>query len=224
VSEAIPSYFDDPIAAQKLRTEALSWLGTPWREYYQDKIAEGRAELAAAGIDISKLDVKGPGGGIDCVGLVSEIFSRIGATPQWNFPRSPADYQSHSLGDKILDWLRGKASSSSSSIDPQSELLASVFTELEIPDAVKDPKADTPRDFFKPGDILVMRHGSLFHLPVIYDKELHFVNALPPPRGVTEGTIQDSTYSIHLVAAFRLRPDAQRPKAANRATETESSP
>jgi hypothetical protein len=84
-------------------------------------------------------------------------------------------------------------------------MLGQILIELEIPDAVTDPKADTPRNFFKPGDILVMRHGALFHMPVIVDNDLHFVNAIPR-MGVIEGTIQDSSYSSHLVAVFRLKP------------------
>jgi len=192
-----PSYFDDPAHAEKLQAEALSWIGTPFREYYQDLVESGRAELAALGVDTSKMDVKG--GGIDCIGLDQEIFFRIGATRKWNFPRTPADYQSHQTGDKILDWLRGKAD------NPQSKLLCALFVELEIPEAVTDPRMECPRNFFKPGDLLAMRHGGLFHMPIIYDHDLHFVNAIPR-RGVVRGTIQDSTYANHLVAVFRLKP------------------
>jgi cell wall-associated NlpC family hydrolase len=196
--QSTPSYFDDPIAAKKLRDEALSWIGTPFRQYYQQDLEAGRAKFGAA---VAALDVKGLGGGIDCVGLVQEIFTRSGATQKWIFPRTSADYQSHQLGEKILDWLRGKAA------DPQSEMLGQILVELKIPDAVKDPDAETPRDFFKPGDILVMKHGALFHMPVIVDNDLHFVNAVPR-LGVIEGTIQDSSYSTHLVAAFRLKPQS----------------
>jgi cell wall-associated NlpC family hydrolase len=213
-----PSYFDDPVAAQKLYNEATSWIGTPFREYYEQHMEAGRAELRKLGIlsdsadsasSLSSLDVKGPGGGIDCIGLDQEIFYRIGATEKWNFQRTPADYQSHQLGEKVLDWLRGKGRSGGSpDIDPQSKRLAELLVELEIPDAVTDSDADTPRDFFKPGDILVMKHGSLFHMPVIIDDDLHFVNALPR-LGVIEGTIQDSSYSSHLVAVFRLKPKAK---------------
>jgi cell wall-associated NlpC family hydrolase len=183
---AAPSYFDDPRAAHKLREEALSWIGTPFREYYQQDVPEGT-------------DLKGMGGGIDCIGLVQEIMCRTGATDRFLFARAPSDYQSHQLGMKILDWMRGRAD------DPQSKTLGEILLELEFPDTITDPRAETPRDFFRPGDILVMQHGSLFHLPVIYDNDLHFVNAIPR-LGVVEGTIQDSTYSKHLVAVFRLKP------------------
>ena len=189
------SYFDDSRAALALRQEALSWLGTPFREYYQEELATLRREFPKE----MGIDPKGPGGGIDCIGLLQEIFVRIGASEQFLFKRDPSDYQSHQTGEKILDWLRGKAD------DPQSKRLKEILVELEIPKAVTDPLAETPRDFFAPGDILVMQHGSLFHLPVIYDDDLHFVNALPR-RGVIEGTIQDSSYNQHLVAVFRLKP------------------
>jgi cell wall-associated NlpC family hydrolase len=187
-----PSYFDDAKAALALRLEALSWLGTPFREYYQDQIEAGK-------FPDQVIELKGAGGGIDCIGLVQEVFSRIGASDKFVFVREAADYQSHQTGQKILDWLRGKAD------DPQSGTLAKILVELAIPKEVTDPLSETPRDFFKPGDILVMQHGSLFHMPVIYDDDLHFINALPR-LGVTEGTIQDSSYSKHLVAVFRLRP------------------
>jgi cell wall-associated NlpC family hydrolase len=190
--EEAGSYFDEPLAARKLRQEALSWVGTPFREYYQEEIEAHRTKNPGRAFDLK-------GGGIDCIGLVQEIYARTGAAEHFIFKREAADYQSHQLGEKILDWLRGKVD------DPQSKRLSELFIELEIPDAVKDPFVETPRDFFKPGDILVMQHGSLFHMPVLYDDELHFVNALPR-LGVTEGTIQDSTYSKHLVAAFRLKP------------------
>jgi cell wall-associated NlpC family hydrolase len=186
-----PSYFDDARAARKLREEAFSWIGTPFREYYQQDVEKLRKE--------TDIELKGMGGGIDCIGLVQEVFARTGASEHFVFKRESSDYQAHNLGEKILDWLRGKVD------DPQSKTLASILVELEIPEAVTDRDKETPRDFFKPGDILVMQHGSLFHMPVIYDDELHFVNSIPR-RGVVEGTIQDSTYSKHLVAAFRLKP------------------
>jgi cell wall-associated NlpC family hydrolase len=179
------SYFDDPLQAQKLHKEAISWLGTPFAEC---PFLPGK-----------RCDLKGMGGGIDCIGLAQEIFSRIGATEEFVFPRSAADYQSNQLGQKVLTWLRGGADT------PESKRLREILVELQIPSAVTDPVADTPRDFFKPGDILVMRKKGLFHMPVIYDEGLHFVNALPR-RGVIEGTVQDSSYSVHLVAAFRLKP------------------
>ena len=181
-----PSYFDDKANAKALYDEARSWIGTPFREFYQQNIDVG-------------VRMKGIGGGIDCIGLIQQILYAVGATDHFVFKREAADYQSHQLGEKVLDWLRGKVD------DPQSKKLAAIFVELQIPDAVTEPTAITPRDFFKPGDICVLKHGSLFHMPIIIDDDLHFVNSLPR-LGVIEGTIQDSTYSRHLVAVFRLKP------------------
>jgi hypothetical protein len=177
-------FFDDPNSAARLKAEALSWLGTPFREvYFADAIPP---------------NVKGIGGGIDCVGLVQSIMHRIGATQEFFFSRSPADYQPHQSGEKILDWLRGKID------DPQSKRLAEIMVEITLPAHFASTQGIMPRDFFKPGDVCVLRHGSLFHLPIIIDHELRFVNALPRV-GVIEGTMQDSTFSSHLVAVFRLR-------------------
>src|SRR5215472_1431183 len=190
-----PSYFDDPAAARALYLEAMSWVGTPFAQYYQMDPPEG--------VEMPKPDLKGMGGGIDCIGLVQEIMHRIGASEEFVFKREPADYQAaNATGEKILDWLRGKID------NPQSRRLKEILVELEIPEVAKDPYAETPRDFFKPGDILVLRHFSLFHMPVIIDADLHFVNAIPRV-GVIEGTIQDSTFSRHLVAAFRLKPNSK---------------
>jgi len=183
-----PSYFDDGRKALALRKEALSWVGTPFAECYQEEIP-----------NMPTRDLKGATGAIDCVGLVEHIFYNIGASDQFSFKREAADYQSHRTGEKILDYLRGKDD------DPQSARLSAILVELQIPETVTEQHAVTPRDFFKPGDILVLQHGSLFHMPVIYDDDLHFVNALPR-LGVIEGTIQDYSYSQHLVAVFRLRP------------------
>jgi cell wall-associated NlpC family hydrolase len=182
-----PSYFDNQIAASKLRKEALSWIGTPFRE------------LTGIDKDADLNDLKGPGGGIDCIGLVHQIFYRIEATHKWTFPRELSDYNYNDLGGRFLQWLRGEID------DPRSKMLAQILTELKVPDAVTEIDAECPRDFFKPGDVLVLKHASLYHMPVIYDNDLHFINALPR-IGVVEGTIQDSTYSSHLVAVFRLKP------------------
>jgi hypothetical protein len=188
-----PSYFDDARAAMRLKKEALTWIGTPFTEYFQQDMEKPMPSMPK-GVN---RDVKGAG--IDCIGLVQEIMYRIGATDKFMFRRESADYQSHQTGDKVLQWLRGKVD------DPQSKRLAEILVELDIPDAVAEVHSTTPLDFFKPGDILVLRHGGLFHIPIIIDDGLNFVNAIPR-MGVIEGTIQDSTFSKHLVAAFRLKP------------------
>jgi hypothetical protein len=192
--DSVPSYFDDEAAATKLREEALSWIDTPFREYYQQELERISKETGQT------FDVKGMGGGIDCIGLLQEVFARTGASDKFVFPRSPADYQSHQTGDKILDWFRGKVD------DPQSWKLAEILTELELPAGLTNTDLVTPRDFFKTGDIVILRKWSLFHLPLIIDENFHFVNAIPR-MGVIEGTIQDSTFRRYIVAVFRLKPN-----------------
>jgi cell wall-associated NlpC family hydrolase len=202
-SPLTPSYFDDPLSAKKLYDEASSWIGTPFREYYEQDIEAGRKELAVL-MPHFVIDVKGPAGGIDCIGFVQEVFYRIGAVDKFTFHRDPADYQSHQLGEKVLDWLRGKQD------DNQSKLLAAILTEIELPGS---DLPEIPDNFCKPGDILVLRHGPLFHLPVIIDHARHFLNALPR-LGVVQGTIQDHTFARHLQAIFRMRPTPEMTKAA----------
>jgi len=71
-----------------------------------------------------------------------------------------------------------------------------------VPSPTSSPRV-THRDrlLFEIGTIARAHGGE----PVIVDRDLHFVNAIPR-LGVIEGTIQDSSYSSHLVAAFRLKP------------------
>ena len=130
------------------------------------------------------------GGGIDCIGLVQEIYVAGRRDRQIRFcpcfRRLPV-----ALRWATRSWTGCAGRWTIRRVKPRGNPL-----ELEIPEDFKDPQAATPRDFFKPGDILVMKHGSLFHMPLIYDDDLHFVNAIPR-RGVTEGTIQDTTSTQH---------------------------
>ncbi|MBA2585693.1 MAG: hypothetical protein H0U99_04340 [Chthoniobacterales bacterium] len=130
---------------------------------------------------------KGAAGGVDCVGLCEEILRVAGAVDRFTFPRTSADYQGHAFGDRLLQWMRGEID------DPQSKVLKKRFVEF-------GPKDHT----YMPGDLLVLRHFELFHLPIIIDERRHFVNALPR-LGVVRGTIQDSSYNAHLVAIFRAK-------------------
>src|SRR5207237_366875 len=108
-----------------------------------------------------------------------------------------ADYQSSQLGDKVLTWLRGQEN------DDQSHLLGLIFDEITIPaHGPNDPPI--PASFFLTGDLLIMKNGGLFHMPVVVDNERHFVNALPR-LGVVEGTVQDFSFNQYLVAVFRLK-------------------
>jgi hypothetical protein len=163
-------FFEDSAHCAALLAEAESWIGTPFMPFSK---------------------AKGKFGGIDCVGLAEEIMRNVGASPEFHFPRTSADYQGHAFGDRILEYFRGTGP------DPQSALVAARVVELLVIDG-------EPVDDPMPGDLLVLRHGELFHLPIVIDSERHFVNALPR-LGVVRGTLQDSTFKSHFIAMFRVR-------------------
>lgn len=168
--------FDDAAAVQRLRTEAASWLGTPFWP---------------------KSKAKGPAGGIDCVGLVEEILGAAGVAGdrKFEFPRSTADYQSHRTELRVLKYLRGQIAD-----DPQSTALAAMFEELGLP---AGNLCNLPADRFMPGDLIVLRQGGQFHIPIILEGR-EFIHCARP-FGVAIGDIHDPTYSTHLDAHFRAR-------------------
>jgi cell wall-associated NlpC family hydrolase len=63
---------------------ALSWQGTPFR-------------LASA--------AKGPGGGVDCAGLVMAVFAEVGMVMQERLPHVDPHHASHNKRSFIIDWL-----------------------------------------------------------------------------------------------------------------------
>jgi cell wall-associated NlpC family hydrolase len=177
-------FFSDPHRAAHLGVEAHSWDKTPFREWSK---------------------AKGPGGGIDCVGLCEEIMLAVGAAPAFTFPRAEGDYQSHTIEEKILGYLRGHDKEGNPIDDPQSAILTARFAEVEVPEFEGNP----PPDFFMPGDLVLLRQGNpegtggLFHMPImVYGRR--FINCLPR-IGVTWGTMQDSTFNRHFIAMFRAR-------------------
>lgn len=186
--------FNDPTLCANLLTVADSWVGTPWYPYSR---------------------AKGAAGGIDCVGLVEEIMLEVGAAPEFSFPRTSADYDYGSpvaepgdasgtedigLEGKVLDYLRGNAKFEDGDTVPASAALAAMCVEIDLPDL----SGDIPDDLFMPGDIVIMRHGGLFHLGVVLDDELHFISCLPRLR-TRKSTLQDSTFKKHIVNLFRLQ-------------------
>lgn len=169
-------FFDDAEAVQRLRNAFAEWRGTPFRPFSR---------------------AKGEGGGIDCVGFAEELLHAAGAVEKFTFPRSSADYQGNAelRAAKVLRYLRGEIED-----DAQSAELARRFAELELPvERVTNPNGL----LFQPGDLLVLQHGSMFHLPVTLDGR-RFAHCAYP-NGVDEGNIHDPTFSRHLVAHFRAR-------------------
>lgn len=166
-------YFEDAEAVQRLRKAAAEWLGTPFRPFSR-----------AIGSD----------GGIDCVGLAEELMVAAGAVRagDFAFARSAADYQSARLELRVLKVLRGQAAD-----DPQSRRLAAIFTELRLP---ADRENIHPA-IFMPGDLIVLRQGGQFHIPVMLG-DRQFVHCSAHSR-VAYGDLHDPTYSQHIDAAFR---------------------
>jgi hypothetical protein len=176
-------FFEDPSAVARLRAEAASWIGTP---YYKFSCVKGRD------------------GGVDCAGLLKPLYVAAGLAAHYLaagfdflFARSDADYQSHRTELRILQLLRGEVAS-----DPQSIALSELFAEIALP---KDKAAlsNLAPERFMPGDLLVLRSGGQFHLPVMLNGT-RFIHCFRP-YGVLEGDIHDPTYSKPLDAHFRPR-------------------
>jgi cell wall-associated NlpC family hydrolase len=99
-------FFDDPDRVIALHDEALSWIGTPFREYSK---------------------AKGKAGGVDCVNLCECMLTAVGVggAKRFSFPATPMDYSMHCDRSVILEFLRGQAK------DRQSKRLAKIFVELD---------------------------------------------------------------------------------------------
>jgi cell wall-associated NlpC family hydrolase len=138
---------------------------------------------------------KGRSGGVDCVGLAEALMVACGVIKPFTFPRIHADYQSHGTREKVLDYLRGKSK------DSQSAQVAARFAEITIPEF----RDNLPSEILMPGDLLILRSGSLFHMPIVLEGR-RFIHCLRP-AGVTEGNIHDTSFSRHLVALFRARSE-----------------
>lgn len=175
--------------------------------FFEDAAAVQRLRNAAAEWNPTPFRpfsrAKGPGGGIDCVGFVEELMVAAGAVEPFAFPRTDADYQSNRTPLRILHYLRGEERD-----DPQSKRLAAIFAELRLP----EEKDNLHPDIFMPGDLLVLRDGGQIHIPVML-RGRRFTHCARP-EGVAEGNLHDTTFSKHLVAAFRARAVKVRSKKA----------
>jgi cell wall-associated NlpC family hydrolase len=166
-------HFDNAEPRQLLCNAAAEWLHTPFRPFSRAK-----------GID----------GGIDCIGLVEEMMIAAGVVQHGDFAfdRASADYQSNRLELRVLKMLRGAYPD-----DPQSQRLSSIFTELRLP----EDRENLHPAIFMPGDLLVLRQGGQFHMPIMLEGR-RFVHCAQP-MGVDYGDLHDTTYSQHIDAAFR---------------------
>jgi cell wall-associated NlpC family hydrolase len=66
--------------------EALSWVGTPFRDC---------------------TDVKGPGGGIDCAMLLVRAYVDTGVVPPFDPRPYPPQWHMNNSEEKFLEWLEG---------------------------------------------------------------------------------------------------------------------
>lgn len=177
-------FFSDPAHVAALHAAIAETTGTPFAQF-------GR--------------VPGRGAGLDCVGFVEYVFTRagVGQGRAFSFTRTAADYQTARAYLRILHMLRGQhrlgGSGRKEHDDPQSKALAEIFAEIPLPSETRNLNPE----IFLPGDLAVLRHGGMFHLPIMIGGR-NFVHCARP-MGVAAGNIHDPTYSDYLVALFRPR-------------------
>jgi hypothetical protein len=150
--------------------------------------------------------VAGREGGLDCVSFVEYVFTAagVGQGREFTFLRTSADYQTARTYLRILHMLRGQDG------DPQSKWLSEIFAEVPLPipqgalpTGETMPWLNPDSTLFVPGDLAILRHGGMFHLPVM-TRGRHFVDCVKG-KGVDDGNMHDPTYSNHLIALFRAR-------------------
>jgi cell wall-associated NlpC family hydrolase len=152
----MPPFFHTPQRITTLETEAQSWLGTPFR---------------------NNSAVRGPGGGVSCHRLASELYFATGALDRFEVPKSSASLLANGPDKALLDYL-----------DTQ---LAPHFTAL-------DPAHHTPL----PGDLIIMReHRVLKHLGIVLPSA-RFIHVFPR-LGVLISLLADSTYGNRIEAIRR---------------------
>jgi hypothetical protein len=176
LEQQVSWFFSDPAAVQRLSNAAAEWMYTPFRPFSR---------------------AKGRDGGIDCVGLCEVLMVAAGVACEgdFTFARHSSDYQAHRTELKVLKYLRGQLPEDES----QSTRLAKLFVEIRLP----EDHANMNPAIFMPGDLLVLRQGGMFHLPVLINPPF-FVHCLRP-LGVSQGVLGDTTFSQHIDAAFRAR-------------------
>lgn len=165
-------FFENPEAVIKLRKSVGAWKGTPFRQFSR---------------------AKGASGGVDCVGWCEALMQETGVIGQSEFiiPRLAGDYSHAMAMPRVLRYFRGEIDD-----DPQSLELSKIFSELDV------DKDKLRADDFLPGDIVVWRKASQFHVGVV-SNGFEFVYVAT--AGVGEGTLQDAALKQYLVAAFRAR-------------------
>jgi hypothetical protein len=134
----------------------------------------------------------------DCIGCAKYLLVRAGAIANVQISRdTDADYENHAFGDRFLQWMRGETD------NDVSRYLHERFAEIRMPDL---REMNPVRWLVMPGDLIVLQHKQLVHLPIVLNDQLPFdiISALPR-IGVKIGTLQDTTFRQHFKALFRAR-------------------
>lgn len=184
-------FFDDPEARERLKAIALECEGTPFRKF---------------GL------FPGSGGGFDCVGFLEYAMAKIGVVQpgDFEFARDDKDYSSANTMRRVIRYLRGQGRSPTGTHDPQSKNLAAIFAPVPIFRTLRarhSGPVNIDASLFMAGDILVLRSGGQFHLPLMIEGR-RFLSAIPL-HGVRAGNIHDTTYAFHIAALFRARAKSE---------------
>jgi cell wall-associated NlpC family hydrolase len=153
---------------QAIVTEALSWEGTPFHVASYSK---------------------GPGGGVDCAGLVMATFATLGMVVQEPLPYIDPQHASHNRRSLILEWLTGH------------------------PDLCRDVSGEVTLDKFGQkgilvGDVVCYRYGLCVHHCGIAISQVYTMQAVYP-YGVTRFDMTGALFRKQYQSTFRALPLCQ---------------
>jgi cell wall-associated NlpC family hydrolase len=160
-------FFEDVQRQQNLYVEARSWVNTPF-------VAHGR--------------VKGPGGGVDCVHLVSAILAAVGFAHRFDPPPYSVRAGQTSAHSQLIEYIDMHIPADRVSI----ERMMPHFSGKPIPDT----------SAIQAGDLLCFSLGRCAHHIGLVFGCGKFIHAMGR-RGVLDSYIKDTTYLRRLVAVYR---------------------
>jgi hypothetical protein len=156
---ATPTYFNTPYRIASLEAEAALWLGTPFR---------------------NNSAVRGPGGGVSCHRLASELLFATGALERFEVPKSSAAQLASGPVKAILDYIDAHLPHRLAPINPADEAPL-------------------------PGDLIVMRENRVLkHIGVVLTRG-RFVHVFPRLNCIIS-LLADSTYGDRIDALRRPLP------------------
>ena len=148
---------------QQIVTEALSWEGTPFHVGSH---------------------AKGPGGGVDCAGLVMAVFAAVNMVVMEPLPFIDPRHASHNKHSFILEWL-----------DRHPELGRNVSNEVTFIDRIGQ------RGILA-GDVVCYRYGLCVHHCGIAISEVYTMQAVHP-YGVTRFDMTGQYFKAQYQATYR---------------------